>query len=226
MVDLQDVVSELESWQSGRGVMLYGKGDSFCSGGDLDFMRNLLADKQYPVMMCDFMQKTLQRLHNLPLISVALVHGNALGGGSELITACDFRVVSERVSIGFVQSKLGLIPGWGGGTRLVRLVGKQIALELLTTAKILSWREAVEIGLGDTVIHDTDYKTFVTHGKEWLQKHLPKNAQVSHAVKSMVRDIQQESDIQRAYEKEKALFATVYGSPPHVEALTNVTKHK
>ncbi|KFV77223.1 Ethylmalonyl-CoA decarboxylase, partial [Dryobates pubescens] len=147
MLELQEKVTELESWKDGKGLIIYGAGNTFCSGSDLNavkaisnpqassslkvFISSLLQDG---MNMCMFMQNTLTRLMRLPLISVALVQGKAFGGGAELATACDFRLMSPGSELRFVHRLMGLAPGWGGGARLVRIVGTGAALRLLSGA--------------------------------------------------------------------------------------------
>ncbi|XP_074903011.1 ethylmalonyl-CoA decarboxylase isoform X2 [Buteo buteo] len=90
MLELQERVTELENWKDGKGLIIYGAGDTFCSGSDLNAVK-AISNSQDGMNMCMFMQNTLTRLMRLPLISVALVQGKAVGGGAELTTACDFR---------------------------------------------------------------------------------------------------------------------------------------
>lgn len=74
MVDLADAVGTLESWSTGRGLILYGHGHNFCSGGDLNMARKF-SNPDDGFRMAVFMQKVLDQLENLPLISVALIEG-------------------------------------------------------------------------------------------------------------------------------------------------------
>ena len=83
--------------------------------------------------MIELMQHNLARLQSLPLITVAYVEGMALGGGAELMTACDYRLARENAKIGFVQVRIGITTVWGGGARLVQLIGYNKALNLLAT---------------------------------------------------------------------------------------------
>lgn len=77
MVDLQHIVNELDLWKEGKGVILKGSGQNFCSGGDLDFARSTgTADEGF--MMATFMHNILTKFQQLPLISVALVEGVGL----------------------------------------------------------------------------------------------------------------------------------------------------
>ncbi|NXD06419.1 ECHD1 decarboxylase, partial [Nothocercus nigrocapillus] len=90
MIELQEKVTDLENWKDGKGLIVCGAGNTFCSGSDLNAVK-AISNSEDGMNMCMFMQNTLTRLMRLPLISVALVQGKALGGGAELTTACDFR---------------------------------------------------------------------------------------------------------------------------------------
>ena len=101
--------------------------------------------------MSKFMTETLYRLRQLPLLSVAAVDGFAVGGGAELTTSCDWRVMSSTATIRFVHAKMGAAPGWGGGARLVDLVGRREALKLLAHGTALDGAAALDLGLCDGV---------------------------------------------------------------------------
>ncbi|NXP82637.1 ECHD1 decarboxylase, partial [Ramphastos sulfuratus] len=88
MVELQEKVTELETWKDGKGLIICGAGNTFCSGSDLNAVK-AMSNPQASIKSLNFAHKTL--LFRLPLISVALVQGKAFGGGAELATACDFR---------------------------------------------------------------------------------------------------------------------------------------
>ncbi|XP_071004083.1 ethylmalonyl-CoA decarboxylase-like [Oncorhynchus clarkii lewisi] len=92
MVELEERVSQLEEWTEGKGLIIQGAAGKFCSGSDLNAVR-AISNPQDGMKMCTFMQNALTRLLRLPLLSVALVERNALGGGAELTTACDFSEV-------------------------------------------------------------------------------------------------------------------------------------
>ncbi|HEX7118687.1 MAG TPA: 3-hydroxyacyl-CoA dehydrogenase NAD-binding domain-containing protein [Longimicrobiales bacterium] len=99
-------------------------------------------------------QEVFRRLERLPIPSVAAIDGTCLGGGVELALACAYRIASDRpeTRIGFPEVRLGIIPGWGGTTRLPRLVGLRAAVEMIVTGKPISARRARRIGLVDEVV--------------------------------------------------------------------------
>ncbi|CAG9813983.1 unnamed protein product [Phaedon cochleariae] len=115
MVDLGKCVSKLEKWETGKAVIILGAGENFCSGGDLDFAKATGTAKE-GFYMSYYMQDTLKRFRKLPMVSVSLVHGPAVGGGSELAVFADYILVTDNAKLGFVHGKMGIITAWGGGT--------------------------------------------------------------------------------------------------------------
>lgn len=150
MLELEKVVSDLEQWPEGKAVIVYGEQDAFCSGGDLDFVRRI-ATPELGVQMSFFMQHTLDRLANLPQLVVAMVRGVAHGGGAELTTASDFRIHTRNTDVRFVQAKLGITTGWGGASRLARLIGHNNALYYLISGETITAGHARSMGLCNLV---------------------------------------------------------------------------
>ena len=152
MVDLHDIVENLENWKTGKGIILKGSQGNFCSGGDLDFAKQT-ANAEDGYMMATFMHHVLNKFQRLPLISVAMIEGTgALGGGAEITTACDFRLMTESCKgFGFVHAKMGIIPAWGGTGRLVQKIGYTKALDIMSSARILKASDCLQMGLVDQV---------------------------------------------------------------------------
>ena len=232
MVDLCEAVDVLEDWSSGKGILLRGESDAFCSGGDLRLVKQI-ANRDMGLKMSLLMQDTLTRLHDLPMISACLIHGNALGGGAETTLSCDYRIGCQSSRIGFVQARLGVLPGWGGATRLVKLIGKTNALQLLATTRVTAWKEALYIGLLNTVIpaNDEEISTEVTIQKEvdnsldWLQKHLVADAHALHLIKRTVTTAS-DMPLKHALDFERKQFGDVWGGEAQLKALDKGLKHK
>lgn len=130
-----------------RVVILTGAGRAaFSSGGDV---RALAAHRGAAdgARLGRIMGDALLALERLPVPVIAAVNGYALGGGSEIALACDLRVVAEDVKLGLVHATLALIPGWGAGQRLLRLVGYGRALDMLLAARPYSAAELQALGV-------------------------------------------------------------------------------
>lgn len=225
MVDLEARVTELENWSDGKGIIVHGVGGTFCSGSDLNAVR-AIANPQDGMKMCMFMQNTLTRLQRLPLISVALVEGRALGGGAELVVACDFVLMVQGSVVQFVQKHMGLVPGWGGAARLVRVVGSQNALKLLAGAIKVDPELGLQIGLADDVLEDTqEQRTVLQHAENWLNRYTKGPPPVIQAVKKVVIS-GRELPLADALRTEKDVFGTVWGGPANLQALASKMKHK
>ena len=133
-------------------LVIYVRGSHgfFCSGADLSVLKNHFGEKD-GVDMCYFMQATLDKLRQLDIISVALVEGMAIGGGTEVALSCDFRVFEAGAGFRMVQAHRGLSPGWGAGAKLLKLVGRRRAIELLCGARELRGDELLEYGVADCI---------------------------------------------------------------------------
>jgi len=153
MGDLASAVEELETDKGVHSVLIYGaQGRGFCSGGDLNDVMAYLIKPGVGAQMCRFMTGVMTRLSELPMVVIAAIDGAALGGGAEMVTACDRVITASDARIGFVHASLGVSPGWGGGSRLVGRVGRPVAMDLLTTGRIISGDTAHNVGLADHVV--------------------------------------------------------------------------
>uniref|UniRef100_A0A3B4XR34 Ethylmalonyl-CoA decarboxylase n=2 Tax=Seriola lalandi dorsalis TaxID=1841481 RepID=A0A3B4XR34_SERLL len=228
MVDLEEQVSQLENWTDGKGLIVQGAAETFCSGSDLNAVR-AISNPQDGMKMCMFMQNTLTRLLRLPLISVALVEGRALGGGAELTTACDFRLMASDSVIQFVHKHMGLVPGWGGAARLVHIVGSQNALKLLGGTLKVDPKFGLQIGLADGVLEGPQAEegagTPLQQAENWLSRYIKGPAPVIQAVKKVVLS-GRELPLSEALRTEKDVFGTVWGGPANLQALASKSKHK
>eukprot|EP00918_Siedleckia_nematoides_P104109 GHVU01227078.1.p1 GENE.GHVU01227078.1~~GHVU01227078.1.p1 ORF type:complete len:303 (+),score=30.58 GHVU01227078.1:101-1009(+) len=222
MIELRDAVTELEKWREGKGVIMRGEGGTFCSGGDLNLMSNIM-DPVKGARMCQFMQNTMMRFQNLPLVSVALIQGKALGGGAELTASCDFRLITEKGGVGFVQVRMGVSPGWAGGASLVQILGRTKALELLVSGKILIGQNAVDFGLVNKVLVEDE--KVLANTQDWLLQTVRGVPYVSQALKKVVL-VAIDNDQQTALDKEREIFASVWSGPAQVDALKQNVKHK
>lgn len=222
MVQLADAISNLEEWKSGKGVLLCANGSFFCSGGDLNTIRKI-NNPEGGLRMSIFVHDTLSRLQKLPMISVAVVQGKALGGGAELTLSCDFRLMTLEAKLQFVQVKMGVTPGWRGGTRLVHLVGPAKALQLLVSCEKLSAQDCLQTGLASAIL-DTGHDSH-RQALNWLLKNTAGSTEVVRATKQVVANAQS-LPLEESLRRERLIFSTVWGGPANKAALQENIKHR
>jgi 3-hydroxyacyl-CoA dehydrogenase / enoyl-CoA hydratase / 3-hydroxybutyryl-CoA epimerase len=136
------------------GVVITGTGpDMFCVGADVSVIQ-AVEDPAYGASLATTGQRLYERLERSPLRTVAAISGPCVGGGCELVLACDFRVMSERPSstIGLPETKLGILPGWGGTQRLPRLIGLPAALDVILAGKTQRAKAAAKSGFVDELV--------------------------------------------------------------------------
>ncbi len=203
MVQLAGAVDQLRS-QPPRTVSLRSAHPAmFCSGGHLGQVRASLVDGDGGLIMARCMTTVLDALWQGPWLTVAEVDGPALGGGAELLTACDAVFVGDQARIGFVHGRLGVVPGWGGTARLVSAVGRRSALALLATAAVSGPEQAVQSGLATGRLAE--------HAA-WMEAVRAVPAEAVHAGKQQVRSA---APFVRRDDREARLFATVWGGATH-----------
>lgn len=123
----------------------------FCGGADVDLIRDSGATEQLAFVRA--VQALLDRVEELPQLTVAVIAGHATGGGYELALACDLRLaVNGDYRVGLPEAALGLLPAGGGTQRLVRLLGRGPALRLMCTATLVGPAEAARLGLVDQLV--------------------------------------------------------------------------
>jgi enoyl-CoA hydratase len=149
--DLESVMDEVYKNEEIRSVIITGAGPkSFVAGADITEFSGLSVDEGKT--LAEKGQKTFARIEASPKPIVAAVNGFALGGGCELAMACHFRIASENAKFGQPEVNLGLIPGYGGTQRLVQLIGKGRAIELLITGNMIDANTALGYGLVNAVV--------------------------------------------------------------------------
>ena len=152
MLELERVFEEDIPQREGlRGVIITGAGDrSFVAGADIKEFLELTGTEGRD--MSEKGQRIFDNIEASPIPVVAAIQGFALGAGCELAMACHLRVASEKARFGQPEVNLGLIPGYGGTQRLVHMVGRTKAMELLLTAAMIDAQEALRLGLVNYVV--------------------------------------------------------------------------
>jgi enoyl-CoA hydratase len=157
-----------------KGIFITGSGDkAFSAGADIEFLNS--ASPLQVRELAELAISVNNQIENLSKTSIALINGFALGGGLELAESCMLRVAVSSSKLGHPEVRIGAVAGWGGTTRLPRLIGKGRAAELLLTGKMISAEKALEMGLVNLVV---DRGKLQSEGEK-LMKEILNNAPVS-----------------------------------------------
>ncbi len=146
--ELGQAITEIEDDEDVRVVVLHGAGRSFCAGADIRAM----SEGDLSPALGGAMSALNTRLEGLGKITIAAVHGYALGGGCELTLACDLRLAAPSARFGLPEVKLGLLPGAGGTQRLTRIIGMGRAKMLMYGGESIDAETALQWGLVNQVV--------------------------------------------------------------------------
>ena len=196
-----------------RALVLTGEGRAFAAGADIAQMRSL-----DPVAAEEFSRlghATLEALEALKIPTLAAVNGFALGGGCELALACDWIFASEKARFGQPEVALGLIPGFGGTSRLVRRVGLGWAKQLVLTGDPIRSDEALRIGLANRVFPAEELMEKTLAAAESAGNKGP----LAVALAKRVMQEGQDADVRTAHALEQNAFGLIFGSEDHAEGM-------
>jgi 3-hydroxypropionyl-coenzyme A dehydratase len=215
MQELEEVLAKWKSDSDVKVLVFTGDERAFVSGGDLtEFHRLKTADAIYPVHAR--MGRLLDVLERLGKPTIAAVGGAAVGGGCEIAVSCDFRFASDTAKFGFIQAGLGITTGWGGGSRLIRLVGRSRALALLLTGERIDSTQAFQYRLVDRVVPSEQLEEEVQRFAETIARTpLP----VIEAYMELANRVRDGADPQELTEWESRTCSRLWESDVHHRAV-------
>ncbi|KGR33136.1 multifunctional fatty acid oxidation complex subunit alpha [Vibrio campbellii] len=153
---LDKALDALEAHQGLKGLMLTSDKDAFIVGADITEFLGLFAKTDAELdQWLQFANSIFNKLEDLPVPTISVLKGHTLGGGCECVLATDMRIGDKTTSIGLPETKLGIMPGFGGCVRLPRVIGADSAMEVITQGKACRADEALKVGLLDAVV-DSD----------------------------------------------------------------------
>ena len=211
MIAFADAVDAIAAAGSAL-VILRGEGDAFCSGGDLKAVREHLVNPGVGACVQAWMAGAVDRLQQSGIFVLGVATGPALGGGAELLAACDLVFASPSARVGWVQARLGVSPGFGGGERLFRRVGVRRGLRLLVEAQVLTAAEAAEVGLVDRIDADP-----LDAAREWAKRALALPPEALRGAVGVARGFAGGAPEGRRVER--GVFESLWGSEAHLAAL-------
>jgi enoyl-CoA hydratase len=154
---LGSILDKIKIDDAVKAVIITGTGEAFSAGADIKFLNMALS-----LEVREFAQMAVfvnQKIETLGKVVVAAINGYALGGGLELAEACMLRMTVPDARLGHPEVRIGAIAGFGGTTRLPRLIGKGRATELLLTGRLVTAEEALRLGLINRVVEPENLLT-------------------------------------------------------------------
>lgn len=151
-----ELVEAIERVRQSRdliALVIKGAGDTFCAGDDITEMPKW-GDANSVMRRVRYYQNMANQLEELDKMTIAAVDGFAVGGGLEITMACDFVIATERARWGMPEVDVGITPGWGGTTRMARLIGRRMTKEINLLGALHPARRAVELTLWNRVVAD------------------------------------------------------------------------
>jgi 3-hydroxyacyl-CoA dehydrogenase / enoyl-CoA hydratase / 3-hydroxybutyryl-CoA epimerase len=213
LTELSERLDELAGQPDVNGLLIRSaKPDIFIAGADLKELSNARGERLESLIATG--QALFNRIADLPYPTVAAIHGACVGGGYELALACDWRIASDSPStkIGLPETQLGILPAWGGTTRLPDLLGLQEALPIILSGKLHSAALAKRKGLVDEIVAKEHLKshalTYISKGK---RHHTHNPITHNQAVAALTR-VQAQKELQK----------TTHGHYPGAEAALEV----
>jgi enoyl-CoA hydratase len=214
MRELSAVLEDIAGRTDVGVVLLTGAGEkAFVAGADISEMRGFT-----PLQVLEFSRfghRVLGNIERLPQPVIGVINGFALGGGCELAMACDILIAANTARFGQPEVNLGIIPGYGGTQRLPRLVGRNIAKEIVLTGEMISAQRAYEIGLVNRVVSQSG---LMEAAREIARKILEKAPVALSAAKSVMnRGI--DLDLESACALEANAFAVMFSTGDGAEGM-------
>jgi enoyl-CoA hydratase len=179
-------------------VVLTGKGDKFfCAGADIQMLANVTPTFKY--YFCLHANETLNRLEQTPKLVIAAINGHCVGGGLEVALAADIRIARRTGGkMGLPEVSLGVLPGTGGTQRLVRVIGKSRAIEMMATGELFPFEVCHQLGLIDRLVDADTGDSLLEHVMEYARQFTSPN-KASMAVGRIKRSVQTGAEIPLEY---------------------------
>ena len=201
-------------------IVMTGAGDKFfCAGANIGMLSQ--ADPDWKYCFCLHANETLNRLEHTPKLVIAALNGHTVGGGLEIAMAADIRIArKDSGKVGLPEVALGVLPGTGGTQRLVRLVGKPNAIQLMAEGTTFGFDKAHELGLVNDILDIEDRDAFVDAVLEYANQFTTPN-KATKAVGLIKRSVQTGAELpfELALTLERELQAQLFASSDAKEGL-------
>jgi len=175
-------------------LVLTGQGERmFCAGANINMLKQ--SDPTFKYYFCLHANETLSRLEQTPKLVLAALNGNTVGGGLEIAMAADLRIARNGKSkFGLPEVALGVLPGTGGTQRLLRIVGKSTAIEMMVSGRLFGVDEAKSYGIVDSIVDADSHESFLAQVHDYAKQFCPPN-KAARAVGRIKRSVQSGAEI-------------------------------
>ena len=175
-------------------IVITGNGEKFfCAGADIQMLANVTPTFKY--FFCLHANETLSRLEQTPKLVIAAINGHCVGGGLEVALAADLRIARKGAGkLGLPEVSLGVLPGTGGTQRLLRIVGKSKAIELMVTGQLFDFERGLELGILNQVFQAETAEQFREQVMDYARQFTTPN-KAAHAVGRIKRSVQTGAEI-------------------------------
>ncbi|TCP70447.1 enoyl-CoA hydratase/isomerase family protein [Baia soyae] len=213
MSELEQLLSEWEQDPQIKIIVFQGDKNAFVSGGDLEEFHQLHTCAEIEPIM-KRMGGILERIHQLPALTIARVEGPAVGGGCEIAMSCDWVVASDHATLGMIQVRLGITTGWGGAARLMKKVGSSTAMNILLSGKRYSAREGMELGMVDFLLDEED-KSFEDQFDHWLHPYTKLSCSLIRHYKQLAKQVEKGASSSELFEREATKCGLLWETEEH-----------
>jgi enoyl-CoA hydratase len=197
-----------------KALLVTGAGDkAFAAGADIEEMSKM-KDREFQEYV-NLAHKVTELIESDSSPCIAAINGYALGGGCELVLACDIRIASERAKFGFPEVKLGIFPNWGGTQRTTRILRLGKTKELIFTGEMIDATEALRIGLVEKVVSHNRVMEEARQLAHTIAKRGPKAVRLA----KVAINSGSEMDLQKALLLEKTLVSLCFDSEDRIEGM-------
>ena len=221
MVQLDQAIVRARFDEDAEVIVVTGAGEKFfCAGANIQMLSEVTSGFKY--CFCLHANGTLNRFEHTPKLVIGALNGHTVGGGLEIAMACDVRIArKDGGQCGLPEVALGVLPGTGGTQRMVRIVGKSKAIELMAGGETFGFDRALELGLVNQVVEAENRDDFMAKVKEYARQFTTPNKAV-RAVGNIKRSVQSGAELpfELALTLERELLQQLFQSQDAKEGLS------
>ena len=227
MQQLDRAILDARMDESVQVIVITGNGEKFfCAGADIQMLASVTPAYKY--YFCLHANETLNRLEQTPKLVIAAINGHCVGGGLEVAMAADLRIARKGAGkLGLPEVSLGVLPGTGGTQRLVRIVGKSKAIELMAMGQLFDFERGLELGLVNQLFETESAEQFAQMVHEYARQ-FATPSKAAMAVGRIKRAVQTGSEIpfESALALERELQQQLFQSEDAKEGISSYVEKR